>query len=142
MRQIFILAIMLVIGIGQLYAQEFTYRIKVPLEIDAIPNNQIVKDGKTYQIRYYSVQAFIFEGSTGGQVLEHLGRRFFPVGSGGGMHNSAVEFSKTFDHKLDGNRYGAQFSFCEDDAGASCARPVDSEVEEATYYVSGTLTKL
>jgi hypothetical protein len=140
MKKIFILAVMIVIEISQLYAQEFTYKVKVPLEIDAIPNNQIVKNGRTYTIRYYLIEAYIYRGSTG-VVLEHLGIKKIPVSSSG-IHNSALVFSKTFDHKLDGNRYGIQLKLCEDSAGNTCIRPEDIEVEEAQYSASGTLTKL
>ncbi len=140
MRQIFILTIMIVMGIGQLYAHEFTYVVSVPLDIDAIPNNQIVKDGRTYNIRYYRVQAYIFQESTG-QVVGHLGTKVYPV-SNAGIHIAVIVFSKTFNHKLNGDIYGASFSLCEDTGGNTCVTPRMSEIEEITHEVTGTLTKL
>ncbi len=130
MKRIETILLILFFGFGLLFARDYTYQITTPVDIDPIPGNIVVKDGKTYHIRYY-IFHFTLISSSGGSVV-YVERRVIPVSSNG-LHVTLVA-KKTFDHKIENAYYAnVAFSFCEDMHGNSCIRLPSSMIDSARY---------
>ena len=139
MKKMFILAIMLIVTASQVSAEQYTYKLNVPVDIDAIPGNKIVKNGRTYNLRYYIFHAMIAENGSG-RTLEYIERRVIPV-SNSGIH-ATLSFSKTFDHKINGNYFIVRCDFCEDSHGNSCFLPPSSIYTSYKKSSVGNFTKV
>jgi len=130
MKKIKIIAMLLCLGFGSLFARDYVYQITTPVDIDPIPGNIVLKDGKTYHIRYYIFHFFISDGNR--NVIEYIERRVIPVSDTG--LNATLVSKKRFDHKIaNGVKMTAYLSLCEDMHGNSCVMLPSSMIETALY---------
>ena len=137
MKKMIIKMFLSMLMFASLYAEQYTYKMIVPVDIDPIPGNKIIRDGRTYNILYYR---FHFLVRNGDQVEEYIDLKAIPISNNGLEKTFVVQ--KTFDHKLEGTKYGTFFQFCEDDRGNSCTYPISSDTKFRKYSDNGTFTKI
>ena len=139
MKKIIIAILLVVLGVSTIHAAEFTYRVTIPVDIDAIPNNRIVQDGITYNIRYYKIKCYVTKenGSSG----KYIGGKVVPISNSG--YKTTLILEKTFDHALEERRYYSVYLWlCENNSGNPCVRPQSFQIEQANYISRGTFTRI